>query len=234
MTGFFIAALIMGGMASMHCIGMCGPLAMSLPAVGNSQSSWFVSTLLYNTGRVITYTLLGLAAGTIGKGFSFFGMQQWISITLGILILLVMLLPKQWVNRQGRVNAFITMPMQWLSKLFYRRNYHSVLAIGLLNGLLPCGMVYLALAAAISAGSTLKSSLFMAGFGLGTLPVMWSVGFFGSMMNYKVRSRIRKLYPLMMCVMAVLLIARGLGLEIPYLSPGKPADGMGNALNCHD
>ena len=123
-----------------------------------------------------------------------------------------------------------------LGKLFIRKNYHSVYFIGLLNGLLPCGLVYLAIAGAVSTGSVLKSSLFMAAFGLGTLPVMWSIAFFGGFINIRVRQGIKKLYPYVMFAMAVLLIIRGLGLNIPYLSPSvnNRHHAMDTYIECHD
>jgi hypothetical protein len=222
MMSLVIAAFIMGGIGSVHCIGMCGPLALSLPVITHNPTSRFISTLLYNIGRVATYALLGAIFGVLGMSFALFGYQQWLSIALGLLILLFLVLPKQnFISKKSNVvMTFFGEIRNWLGDLFHRKNYRSVFFIGLLNGLLPCGLVYMAVAAAISTASVAKSSLFMAMFGLGTLPVMWSIAFFGSSINMSMRRNIKKLYPYIMLVMALLLIIRGLGLQIPYVSPG--------------
>jgi sulfite exporter TauE/SafE len=226
MMSIFITAFIIGGLGSVHCIGMCGPLAFSLPAVKESPQSKFISSLLYNLGRIFTYASLGAILGTIGTAFAFFGYQQWLSILLGVIILLFILLPKRLKSftANNRVAGLFDKARMTLGSLFFKKNYRSVFFIGLLNGLLPCGLVYMAMAAAIATGSVVKSSLFMAAFGMGTLPVMWSISFFGSYINMNVRTKIRKAYPYMMLIMACLLIIRGMGLGVPYLSPATSVD----------
>ena len=106
-----------------------------------------------------------------------------------------------------------------IGQLFFKKNNSSLFSIGLLNGLLPCGLVYMAAAGAVATGNIISSIFFMAFFGLGTLPVMWSVAFFGNFISINIRQSIRKAYPYMMMLMACLLILRGLGLGIPYVSP---------------
>lgn len=236
MITLFITALIMGAVGTFHCIGMCGPLALALPVVTDNSTSRFFSTLLYNLGRVTTYSILGAFFGIAGSSIAFFGYQQGLSVTLGIVIIIFILLPKKIFARKNMLMRIFEKIRASLSKLFIRKNYHSVYFIGLLNGLLPCGLVYLAIAGAISTGSVLKSSLFMAAFGLGTLPVMWSIAFFGGFISIRVRQGIKKLYPYVMFAMAVLLIIRGLGLNIPYLSPSvsNRHHGMDPYIECHD
>lgn len=236
MITLFITALIMGAVGTFHCIGMCGPLALALPVVTDNSTSRFFSTLLYNLGRVTTYSILGAVFGIAGSSIAFFGYQQMLSIILGIVIIIFILIPKNTFTSQKAVMRFFEKIRTSLGKLFIRKNYHSVYFIGLLNGLLPCGLVYLAIAGAVSTGSVLKSSLFMAAFGLGTLPVMWSIAFFGGFINIRVRQGIKKLYPYVMFTMAILLIIRGLGLNIPYLSPSVNNHGhdMNDNIECHD
>ena len=236
MITLFITALIMGAVGTFHCIGMCGPLALALPVVTDNSTSRFFSTLLYNLGRVTTYSVLGAVFGIAGSSIAFFGYQQGLSITLGIIIIIFILLPKKAFAGQNVVMRIFEKLRASLGKLFIRKNYHSVYFIGLLNGLLPCGLVYLAIAGAVSTGSVLKSSLFMAAFGLGTLPVMWSIAFFGGFINIRVRQGIKKLYPYVMFAMAILLIIRGLGLNIPYLSPSVNNRNhvMDTYIECHD
>ncbi|MEO6229103.1 MAG: sulfite exporter TauE/SafE family protein [Ferruginibacter sp.] len=236
MMPLLIAAFIMGSIGSVHCIGMCGPIALALPVVSGNQSSKFIGTMLYNGGRIITYALLGGLFGLIGMSFAIFGYQQWLSVLLGVLILTFIFLPKKNYTKRNIIIRFFEKLRQQVADLFSRKNYQSVFFIGLLNGLLPCGLIYMAIAAAISTGSVLKSSLFMAGFGLGTLPVMWSMAFFGSYINMRMRTGIKKLYPYIMFFMAMLLIIRGLGLQIPYLSPAtlQQNSTAQQVIECHN
>lgn len=233
---FLLAGLLLGAVGTFHCIGMCGPLALSLPVVNNTPSSRFVSTLLYNIGRVVTYSTLGAAFGLTGLGFAFFGYQQILSISLGVIIIFYLLIPAHYFSTAQKSSTFLINVRRSLGQLFTKKTYGSVFTIGILNGLLPCGMIYMAMAAAVSSGSILQSSLFMAMFGLGTLPVMWSLSFFGGLITIKRRSAIRKLFPVIMFVMAVLLILRGLSLDIPYLSPAvkQNSNNLVNNIECHD
>lgn len=235
MIALFLTAFLIGSLGSVHCIGMCGPLALSLPVVHHSLRSKFVATLLYNAGRVITYSFLGALFGTIGITFALFGFQQWLSVFLGVLIIFFLVLPKQSkIFKQTNIltRAFNKL-RSYLGKLFASKNYHSLFFIGLLNGLLPCGLVYMAIAGAVATASVVKSSVFMAAFGLGTLPMMWGVSFFGSFINLNIRQKIRSAYPYMMAIMACLLILRGLGLGIPYISPAN-FNQVSTAVECHN
>ena len=236
MMSLLIAAFVMGGIGTLHCVGMCGPLALSLPVVNTNNTSRFFSTLLYNMGRVITYSVLGAIIGIAGTTFAFFGYQQWLSVIIGVLILLFLLFPKNKFSKRNALSILLEKIRSKLGNLFFQKNYKSVFFIGLLNGLLPCGLVYMAIAGAVSTASVLKSSLFMAAFGLGTLPMMWSVAFFGGFINLKMRTGIKKLYPYIMFSMALLLIIRGLGLGIPYLSPALNNHGavIQQTIECHD
>ncbi len=233
-TGIFIAAFVMGALGSFHCIGMCGPLAIALPVQQPGIHQRFIATLLYNGGRVITYSLFGLVAGLAGESFSFFGMQQWLSIAAGAAIALMVILPRLFPATFGNVQlagGFFIRLRQSFGRLFFKKNQSALFVIGLMNGLLPCGLVYLAIAGATATGSVPAAMLFMAAFGLGTLPMMWSISFWGQVIGMGMRQKIRKAYPYMMVVMACLLMLRGMGLGIPYISPaGVPGK---TALQCH-
>ena len=237
MIALLVTALVMGGLGSLHCIGMCGPLALSLPVVATNNAGKMLYTLLYNFGRVVTYAVIGAVLGIIGASFALFDFQQGLSIIAGSLIIIYLLWPhnKFMITSNSRVQYFFASIRSTLGKLFAQKKYHSVFFIGLLNGLLPCGLVYIAIAAAVSTASVINSSLFMAAFGLGTLPLMWSISFFGSYITVKSRIIIRKAYPFLLFAMACLLIIRGLGLGIPYLSPdiNKSGTAINNGIECH-
>lgn len=224
----------MGCIGSFHCVGMCGPIALSLPVVSNTPSSRFQSTLLYNAGRVVTYAALGLLFGTIGLSFRLFGLQQFLSVALGVMILVFILFPKHKLTRENFLSSTLQSLRRHLGQLFLRRNYRSVFSIGILNGLLPCGLVYVAIAGAIDTASPWKSSLFMAMFGLGTLPLMWTLAFAGTFISVRFRSGIRKFFPILMVCMAALLILRGFNFHIPYLGPGLTNHTHSGTIICHD
>ncbi len=221
MMAAFLTAFAMGLVGSFHCVGMCGPIALSLPINSDSFLSKFSGALLYNAGRIITYSVFGLLFGSIGKTIALFGYQQWLSIILGVLIIAFIILPKKMsvFNSNNFLLSRLSKLRERLGKLLLKKNYSSLFSIGLLNGLLPCGLVYMAVAGAIAAGDVFKSIFFMAFFGLGTLPMMWGIAFFGNFININMRQKIRKAYPYMMMLMACMLIVRGMGLGIPYLSP---------------
>lgn len=228
-----IAAFAMGIIGSFHCVGMCGPLALSLPLSDNSLFSKFTGTLLYNAGRIITYSLFGLAAGLLGKSFVFLGFQQWLSIIAGAVIVLLVIVPKLFPATFKNVTIagkFFENLRQTFGKLFFKKNQSTLFAIGFLNGLLPCGMVYLAIAGATATGAISNSIVFMAAFGFGTLPVMWSIAFWGNFIGMQLRQKIRAAYPYMMMLMACLLILRGMGLGIPYISPAE--DTVKKTVSC--
>ncbi len=229
----FIPALLLGAVSSIHCIGMCGPLAMALPLKGG-QASKFTGALLYNLGRITTYAVFGIVFGLIGRSFAWFGWQQKISITLGLIILIALILPRVLNNQHLFTkwnNRVMVVLREKLGKLLFNGHPASLYAIGILNGLLPCSMVYLALAGAVATGDALYGAVFMASFGAGTLPAMWTISFFGGMMKQSIRVNARKLFPAMMIIMAFLLILRGLNLGIPYLSP-KLGIGTSSAMEC--
>lgn len=235
MIALITTAIILGALGSAHCIGMCGPIALSLPAVSENHYSKFMGALLYNAGRVITYACIGLLFGLAGKSFSLFGFQQILSVSLGVIIILFLIFPpeKNLLTQNKYIASFFTDIRNKIGILFTKRNYSSLFMIGLLNGLLPCGLVYLAIAGAVATGDPLKSSVFMASFGLGTLPLMWAVTFFGSFINLHTRKMLNKAYPYMMGIMACLLIIRGLGLNIPYISPAHSNE-TSTVIECHN
>ena len=235
MTTLLLTALIMGAIGSTHCIGMCGPIAFALPVVSNSNLSKFTGSLLYNIGRVITYAFLGLIMGLIGKTFVLFGFQQALSLFLGVCIIIFIFVPANFrlIKTPNPVSAFYFNIRKRIGNLFTQKNYSAVLFIGLLNGLLPCGLVYMAIAGAIATSDPFKSSLFMVAFGLGTLPLMWAVAFFGSFINLHTRRIINKTYPFIMGLVACMLILRGLGLDIPYISPALHESQSQATIECH-
>lgn len=218
---FVLAAIAIGFLGSFHCVGMCGPIALAVPLKNNNFWSRLLGSLIYNSGRIITYSLLGMLFGLLGKGFVLAGWQNILSVTLGVLILGSLFLPKVFTlsGKTGFLYRIVEKLKNALRKLFGIHNYGSLLVIGILNGLLPCGLVYMGIAGSMATGSVVKGTLFMAGFGLGTFPAMMTVGMIRNLISISFRERIRKTVPIFVGIMAVLLILRGINLGIPYLSP---------------
>ncbi|HRF99579.1 MAG: sulfite exporter TauE/SafE family protein [Bacteroidia bacterium] len=218
-----LAAISLGLLGSFHCIGMCGPIALALPVHQYSPFKKYLGIFLYNVGRVTTYTFLGIVFGLLGQSFFLGGFQQILSITIGVLLLLSVILTNvralNSAKSLGFIYSFVNSVKIQLGNLFNKKGLHFLFLIGLLNGLLPCGLVYLGIAGAIASGHFLKGAEFMFYFGIGTVPVMYAVAFLGQFITVKYRNRIRQSMPYVVSVMAVLLIIRGLNLGIPYLSP---------------
>lgn len=212
---FFITAFLTGLLGSFHCVGMCGPIALALPTIGNSIQEKVVSRLFYNAGRILTYSILGLLFGTFGLGLKLAGLQQSISIGAGVLIIITVLFSGK-IRSKFSVNFFSG---NVIGKLFQHKTYTSLFGVGLLNGLLPCGFVYIALIASVAVQDAMQGTLFMISFGLGTLPMMFLVSMIGQFLSIKIRSRINKFTPVFAILIACIFILRGMNLGVPYLSP---------------
>ena len=216
------SAFILGLFGSMHCLGMCGPIALALPLDRSTRSKTVLGALTYNMGRVLTYAMLGLVFGQIGRAFSLIGLQRWVSIGAGVLLLVYVLMTylmnktlnpfPRWTMGIGRLKGS-------LQKQFKKRSFTSLFSIGLLNGLLPCGFVYFALVGAIAMGTAIEGAGFMALFGLGTAPMMLGINLLGSQISTNTRKRFNQAIPIVLTVFALLFILRGLSLGIPFLSP---------------
>ena len=233
---FFITALSIGLLGSFHCVGMCGPIALALPVHTPSPWKYFLSRILYNLGRVATYMWLGALMGFVGQRVMLAGVQQNLSILIGVLILLGVVLPKKITSRLENfslLGKMYSVVRSGISNLFQQRTLGSLFIIGMVNGLLPCGFVYVALAGAATTGDALRGATFLLGFGLGTIPLMFAVSYYGKMITLNVRAKISKLIPLFTVLLALLFILRGLNLGIPYVSPKLDTGKVQQDVMCH-
>lgn len=229
MPGLIFTAFVLGFLGSLHCAGMCGPLALALPQTGSSPAAYTLGRLAYNGGRILTYCALGLAFGLLGKTFAMAGVQQWASIALGVALLAGLLASRKlavW-GPVTRVLQGIKAPM---GRLLKRRSTLALGGLGMLNGLLPCGLVYVACAGAAATNGIVAGIQYMAVFGLGTLPMMLAISMSGRLVPMNLRLRLRGLIPASVFMLAALLILRGMALGIPYVSPKAPVSGDGSAL----
>lgn len=231
-----ISAFIIGFLGSLHCAGMCGPIALALPLNTENPAARFLGILAYNSGRLLTYSIVGGLFGALGETLVLAGMQQWLSISIGIIILLVILLPKSIKQKFGQSHfmpkVVIHLKKQIGLKLSQTKT-SSLFIIGLLNGLLPCGLVYFGIAGAIASEDSMAGAWYMAAFGLGTFPMMLSIPLLGYKIGFSVKTNLRKLTPLFIGTFALLFILRGMNLGIPYLSPKMNAEKPCVTECCH-
>jgi sulfite exporter TauE/SafE len=197
---------------------MCGPLALALPTPHAGGLGYLAGRLAYNLGRVSTYALLGLAFGAVGKSLLLVGLQQWVSLGLGLLLLAGLLFSPHFYAA-APVVRLVGLLKRVMGAHIRRRTIRSPAILGLLNGLLPCGLVYVACAGAAATGGTFSGAAYMIIFGLGTVPMMLAISLSGGLVRAAVRGWITRAVPVSVGLLAVLLILRGMGLGIPYLSP---------------
>lgn len=228
-------ALIFGLLGSFHCIGMCGPIAFMLPVSRDSEIKKFFQVMLYHAGRLLAYGTIGLAFGIVGKTLDLFGLQQQLSILTGVLMISIILLPAVKFlnfNISGPVTATIGKIKSSMGSLLKKRSPDMFFTIGVLNGFLPCGLVYLAVFGALAAGGTLEGGLYMILFGLGTIPLMTSVVYSRGLIKPVIRNKVRRLIPVFVVIIGIMFIIRGMGLGIPYLSPAMAQDNS-TEVSCH-
>jgi sulfite exporter TauE/SafE len=204
---------------------MCGAIALALPGrLGAAGPDWryLAGRVLYNLGRITTYSVLGAAAGLAGQSLQIAGWQQGLSITSGVLILLLVVVPERYKAQAARplgLDRLLTWVKQTLTYFFQQHSWQAFLLTGALNGLLPCGLVYLALAGALAMPGMGGAVAYMALFGLGTLPLLLGLSLTGRLVPLAWRRRLTLAVPYLATVLALLFIVRGLGLGIPYMSP---------------
>jgi len=224
------AAFLLGLAGSLHCAAMCGPLILALQTARRqtaARAPGFLQPAAYHTGRVAVYSLLGALSGLAGAALAWAGFQRWLSIAAGALVLAATLLP--W--RPPFVLQAIGLIKSRFGSLLRRPGIASDIFLGALNGLLPCGLVYAACAAAASSGTALNGALTMLVFGLGTMPVLLILALGGSILTLARHIKIQRLVVLGGALAGILLIVRGLSLGIPYLSP-QLSDGQARSC-CH-
>jgi sulfite exporter TauE/SafE len=235
LSSVFQLGFLMGLLGSVHCIGMCGPLVMALPISTKNNFQKISSLLLYLLGKILSYALLGILFGLFGSQFRIFSIQSNISFIIGLLMLLYVFYMFVFKYKHFQIHLFnktYNSILKLLSKLFKSKFVISFLFIGMLNGLLPCGMIYLALSWAVVTRSAVDGGLLMAFFGMGTIPALILVAIGGQFMGFVFRKRIQKLLPVFIFGIGVLLILRGLNLGIPYISP--VAEIGNDVIPCHN
>lgn len=225
-------AISIGLLGSLHCIGMCGPIALALPLDRSSAFKTLGGSVMYNIGRLSSYLLIGALLGLVGSGFVLAGFQQTLSIVVGAF----MILSAIWTVSQVKKWNFPIHGL-WISRIkgamakrFRRTSFTNLFFIGMLNGVLPCGLVYMALAGAIAMAGPIQGAFFMLAFGLGTIPLMLAVAVYGNQVKKSFFPPIKRFVPIFIFLIGTLFILRGMNLGIPYLSPQIQHN---QTLNCN-
>lgn len=216
-----LPALGLGFAGSLHCAGMCGPIALAIPVGKGGSLHKALAYGIYHFGRISGYAILGFLFGTLGYGFSMSGFQQGLSIAAGVGMLIFIWMPKfsHRLLPNGALSGYQSRITRAMASRLKSHRAPALLGLGFFNGLLPCGLVYLALAGALASYDPLQGAAFMALFGLGTAPTLLLVAYTGSRVQGQWRLRLQKIATGMATFIAILFIIRGLGLGIPYLSP---------------
>ncbi len=232
-----LTAIVFGFLGSLHCLGMCGPIAFLLPV--DRENNWrkIGQLALYHGGRLMAYGIIGLLFGFLGKGLALFGIQQKLSIAVGIMMVVLVL----WPRRNAKANKLAAPVYRLIGKVksklgaeLKKKSADTFLTIGFLNGFLPCGLVYMATLGAIAMGNTFQAGLYMVLFGVGTIPLMTTVVFSSKWLKGPIKAKVKKAIPIFVILVGLLFIVRGLGLGIPYVSPKISQNDMATAkIECH-
>ena len=237
MSPEILAAFVVGLVGSLHCIGMCGPIAIALPVPTSSNLSFLTGRILYNLGRVVTYSFLGAILGLLGGRIALTGAQQIVSVVLGVIVIVAVILPRRYKNyfAQHSIVQNLARPLKSnIGVLFKKGTFSAMFLIGILNGFLPCGLVYVALAGAIASGDAISGAAVMILFGLGTVPAMFAASVFGKFINIGIRTKIRKAVPVFAILLGVIFILRGMNLGIKFISPNINAQTeVSSEMECH-
>ena len=236
LNAIFEIGFLMGLIGSVHCIGMCGPLVMALPISQQTHFQKWQSILLYHAGKISSYAVLGILLGMFGSQLPLYGAQENLSIVMGSIMLLyvvyVFVIKPKLIPRFLQFNLLYTFIVKKMGQLFQRKNRAVFYLIGILNGLLPCGMIYVALTSALATQNILQGGLIMTFFGIGTMPALIMVAIGGQYFGITIRKKIQNLLPIFIFTVGVLLILRGMNLGIPFISPHL---GIGvDKISCHN
>jgi sulfite exporter TauE/SafE len=215
-ASIILPAFLLGFMGSTHCLGMCGGISAALGAANERRT--FSLSLAYNLGRVLSYTVLGALVGSVAQAFSQPLLEwlpqaaRWLRTLAGLMVIAMGFYLAGWwrgLAQLEKLGAYIWRYIQPLTKpLLPPKNSGAALLLGGLWGFLPCGLVYSSLAWAVLSADTARGALWMAAFGLGTLPAMLATTHSGSYL------RRWKQQPVLRRSAAAMLIVAGIAASI--------------------
>lgn len=217
----------LGLVSSLHCVGMCGPLILSIPKTKFTLHNFLhnksiYNPIAYNIGRILTYVFIGIVVGLFGELIKITFLHQQLSIFAGGLMLITGVATKFEANniiKSKTLNKIFSVLKTQISILLNAQTTSKMFLLGVLNGFLPCGMVYMAILSSLAWGDMNSTIIYMASFGLGTSPLLISLFFFSGFLSNKLRLKSQKIIPIVTIMIGLIVVFRGMGLGIPYLSP---------------
>lgn len=214
-----IAGLLIGTAGSLHCLGMCGPLVLGLPIRGGNLARFFSERLVYHLGRISVYAVLGAFGGVLGGILNIGRWQQGISIFLGV----IMVLAAFYTSGKLKLSFLERLKLPFSRELFKKSTtemgYARFLLLGVANGLLPCGLVYIALAGSLAGSGPAWGAMYMSAFGLGSVPILIVISWLGLKASDKLRPMMKRIVQVALFLTGILLTLRGMDLGIPMISP---------------
>ena len=214
----YTMAFLMGLTGSLHCAGMCGPIMLIMPFQAFKGLKKATAVGLYHLGRISVYAILAIVLHSFRNLFNP-KIQQYISIGLGALLLLVGILsffPGQLAQLKLPWTGYVK---KQLGNIMGRPGLGTIAMSGMLNGLLPCGLVYMGLSATLAASSAVESAAMMYFFGLGTVPMLVGITILKNRLSFIRGSQLKRMVPVIVFAFGCLFVLRGMNLGIPYLSP---------------
>lgn len=217
---FYFSAFLIGLAGSVHCVGMCGPLALAIPGASKDKGfTFFLRTIAYQISRISGYGVLGLIVGFFSQGMQFTGVQPYFSLLSGILLLFL-----GFFGIIPEVNAFSKYPIiqhfqvkinRIIGTVMTNEHFSTPFVLGFLNAMLPCGMIYIALGTGLSSGNMSEAALYLISFGLGTLPLMFMVSLSGQLLSLQMRRSWQKTIPIIFMISGIILIYKGMNIALP-------------------
>lgn len=225
----YLTAIVMGLAGGLHCAGMCGPLVLAVTA----KNPFVGSKIIYNSGRVLTYGILGLGAGALGSIIQFTAFQNVLAYVVGAVLLLMGLGAIQGV-RIPVLTFLVNRFTSWLKTLFgkFLQGKRNIFFLGMLNGLLPCGLTYMALAYCLTLNNFTEGFLFMIIFGLGTIPVMVGVLWVLGITLHKLKLNYRKISMIVLIGIGSLIIGRTLVSHTNHINKGANSKVIAGEVIC--
>jgi sulfite exporter TauE/SafE len=219
----------MGLAGSLHCAGMCGPLVLAATA----KNPFALSKVIYNLGRVLTYGLLGMLVGAFGGFINIGSYQNVFAYLLGGTFLLMGFGAINGVRIPG-LTWLVHQFTNWLKGVFGNllKGRKNIFFLGMLNGLLPCGLTYLALTYCLTLDSLKEGFFFMLVFGAGTLPVMVGLLWVLGVTLDKVKLNYRKVSMVVMIGIGSLLIGRALFSHVHHAEQRAQNDTIAEEVLC--
>lgn len=215
---------VIGFVGSLHCAGMCGPLVIAMPWNRIEKGTWH-KAIIYHLSRSSTYAILGVIVGFVGQTIGLAKWQQYAAIVAGILSLLLFFVPM--LSLRGKlVSKWSQTVTEMFSSVVRKKSWFMVPLLGMLNGLLPCGFLAMALLASLASASPVYGGMAMFVFGLTTLPTLLLTAQVGKTVLQLVKLNTFQLARYTALILGVLFLLRGLNLNIPYISPKVESSGV--------